>query len=310
MSVTVIAGTLAAGIFIGAAAAVKLQQKRRLEELKRISEWAEWVLEGTRIHSSVSCQETMISRIEHQMIRVQEMLWGQKEAAENSRDEIKQLISEIAHQMRTPLTNLETYTGFLQEQLEEEAEFPVEMYVSAIQDSQRKLEFLVESFIKMSRLEQQVIQLRKEDGELADTIRNALGQIQSRALEQQIGFQISLLPDVCYPHDRNWMEEAIYNLLDNGVKYTEAGGKIKVEMLDQELFVKIRIRDNGPGIQEGEEALIFQRFYRGGKVTAQPGFGIGLYLSREIVRLHGGTLTARRLTPGLELEICLPKTFS
>lgn len=309
MMLAVIAGALAAGALSGAAAAGMIEKRRRQEELKNISEWTEWILDGVRIPPSVSGQETMLSRIEHQMIRVQEMLWGQKEAAEHSRDEIKRLISEIAHQMRTPLTNLETYTGFLQELLEEE-ELPGAMYVSAIQDSQRKLKFLTENFIKMSRLEQQVIQLRKEEKDLAGTVRNALGYIQSRAREKQIDFQIFLLPDVCYPHDRNWMEEAIYNLLDNGVKYTETGGKIKVEMMDQELFVKIRIKDNGPGIQEGEEALIFQRFYRGKKVTAQPGFGIGLYLSREIIRLHGGMLTARRLMPGLELEICLPKTFS
>ena len=306
MMLAVIAGALAAGALSGAAAAGIIEKRRRQEELKSISEW---ILDGVRIPPSVSGQETMLSRIEHQMIRVQEMLWGQKEAAEHSRDEIKRLISEIAHQMRTPLTNLETYTGFLQEVLEEE-ELPGAMYVSAIQDSQGKLKFLVENFIKMSRLEQQVIQLRKEEEDLAGTVRNALGHIQSRAGEKQIDFQIFLLPDVSYPHDRNWMEEAIYNLLDNGVKYTQTGGKIRVEMLDQELFVKIRIKDNGPGIQEGEEALIFQRFYRGKRVTAQPGFGIGLYLSREIIRLHGGMLTARRRMPGLELEICLPKTFS
>ena len=306
MMLAVIAGALAAGALSGAAAAGIIEKRRRQEELKSISEW---ILDGVRIPPSVSGQETMLSRIEHQMIRVQEMLWGQKEAAEHSRDEIKRLISEIAHQMRTPLTNLETYTGFLQEVLEEE-ELPGAMYVSAIQDSQGKLKFLVENFIKMSRLEQQVIQLRKEEEDLAGTVRNALGHIQSRVGEKQIDFQIFLLPDVSYPHDRNWMEEAIYNLLDNGVKYTQTGGKIRVEMLDQELFVKIRIKDNGPGIQEGEEALIFQRFYRGKRVTAQPGFGIGLYLSREIIRLHGGMLTARRRMPGLELEICLPKTFS
>lgn len=309
MMLAVIAGALAAGVLSGAAAAGMIEKRRRQEELKSISEWTEWILDGVRIPPSVSGQETMLSRIEHQMIRVQEMLWGQKEAAEHSRDEIKRLISEIAHQMRTPLTNLETYTGFLQEVLEEE-DLPGAMYVSAIQDSQGKLKFLTENFIKMSRLEQQVIQLRKEEEDLAGTVRNALGHIQSRAGEKQIDFQIFLLPDVSYPHDRNWMEEAIYNLLDNGVKYTQTGGKIRVEMLDQELFVKIRIKDNGPGIQEGEEALIFQRFYRGKKVTAQPGFGIGLYLSREIIRLHGGMLTARRRMPGLELEICLPKTFS
>ena len=75
---------------------------------------------------------------------------------------------------------------------------------------------------------------------------------------------------------------------------------------ENEMFMKIRVRDYGLGISEGEENKIFQRFYRGRLVTTQAGFGIGLYLAREIVSLHGGFLTARRMKQGLLMEIRIP----
>lgn len=271
----------------------------------------ECVIEGDKLAVSDSDQETMIAKLTHQLVRIQEIVQGKVEHAEKSRDEIQKLISEIAHQMRTPLTNIETYAGFLRESLEEKAEngdLDMECsYVSAIEESERKLYFLVESFIKMSRLEQHIIQIRKEAAYPAKTVQNALGHIQSRAEQKKIQFTVNQLPEAQCPHDTNWLGEAVYNMLDNAVKYSEIGGKIEVSMWETEMFLKIRVRDYGIGIQAGEENRIFQRFYRGKNVTTQEGFGIGLYLAREIINLHSGFLVVRRMQPGVQLEVSLPR---
>ena len=293
-----ITAAAAAGLGIGAGIMYRIQRRQRTQELKEIEKTAEDIMNGQILQASASGEETLYGRIEHQLVRVQEMLQGRTYEAEKSRDEIQKLISEIAHQMRTPLANLETYTGLLKERLEAEEKSRMQTagladdagtagrqrkrqeqmlldYTTALEESGRKLHFLTESFIKMSRLEQGIIQIRKEETDLLGTVKNVLGQIQSRAEEKQICLEISFPEKAVCSHDANWLGEAVCNILDNAVKYSEN--------------------------------QIFRRFYRGNRVTTQAGFGIGLYLAREIVSRHGGFLLAKRMEPGLQMEISIPK---
>ena len=304
-----ITAAVAAGLGIGAGVMYRIQRRQRTQELKEIEKTAEDIMNGQTLQASASGEETLYGRIEHQLVRVQEMLQGRAE------DEIQKLISEIAHQMRTPLTNLETYTGLLKERLEEEEKSGMQTAeqaddggtAAALEESGRKLNFLTESFIKMSRLEQGIIQIRKEETDLLGTVKNVLGQIQSRAEEKQICLEISFPEKAVCSHDANWLGEAVCNILDNAVKYSVPGGRIMLSVLENEMFAKIRVRDFGLGIDPGEENQIFRRFYRGNRVTTQAGFGIGLYLAREIVSRHGGFLLAKRMEPGLQMEISIPK---
>lgn len=325
-----ITAAVAAGLGIGAGVMYRIQRRQRTQELKEIEKTAEDIMNGQILQASASGEETLYGRIEHQLVRVQEMLQGRTYEAEKSRDEIQKLISEIAHQMRTPLANLETYTGLLKERLEEEEKSRMQTagladdagtagrqrkrqeqmlldYTTALEESGRKLHFLTESFIKMSRLEQGIIQIRKEETDLLGTVKNVLGQIQSRAEEKQICLEISFPEKAVCSHDANWLGEAVCNILDNAVKYSAPGGRIMLSVLENEMFAKIRVRDFGLGIDPGEENQIFRRFYRGNRVTTQAGFGIGLYLAREIVSRHGGFLLAKRMEPGLQMEISIPK---
>ena len=325
-----ITAAVAAGLGIGAGVMYRIQRRQRTQELKEIEKAAEDIMNGQTLQASASGEETLYGRIEHQLVRVQETLQGRTDEAEKSRDEIQKLISEIAHQMRTPLANLETYPGLLKERLEAEKKNGMQTaeqaddegaagrqrhrqaqmlldYTTALEESGRKLHFLTESFIKMSRLEQGIIQIRKEETDLLGTVKNVLGQIQSRAEEKQICLEISFPEKAVCSHDANWLGEAVCNILDNAVKYSAPGGRIMLSVLENEMFAKIRVRDFGLGIDPGEENQIFCRFYRGNRVTTQAGFGIGLYLAREIVSRHGGFLLAKRMEPGLQMEISIPK---
>lgn len=138
------------------------------------------------------------------------------------------------------------------------------------------------------------------------TIRNVFGQIQYHSEIKNIQFDIVFPSQMFCMHDSNWLGEAIYNILDNAVKYSENGGRIEVSASENEMFLKIKVRDYGIGIDEEEENKIFQQFYRGKRVTTQKGFGLGLYFAREIVNQHGGFLISKRMQPGLLLEIRIP----
>lgn len=295
------------GFFIGAAGMLYSQRRERRKELEKIVKLTEDILNEREVKAANSGKETLYSKTEHYLIRVQELLQGRRDAAEKSRDEIQKLISETAHQMRTPLTNIETYLGFLRKISEEtKTEEMFIQSVDAMEDSAEKLHFLVENFIKTSRLEQRIIQIKRQETDILKTIRNALGQILKQAEEKEIQFEIILPERAVCRHDPNWLREAVYNILDNAVKYSEHGGRIKVCMSENEMFLKLQIRDYGIGIEPGEESQIFKRFYRGKRVTSQEGFGIGLYLAREITDRHDGFLVVKRMDKGLMMEMNLP----
>ena len=174
------------GIITGGSIIYIRQRKLRMEELRKAAAMTEDILAGRRLRTSAPGDELLLARIENQLVRIQEVLDGRRKEAEKSRDEIQKLISEIAHQMRTPLTNIESYTGFLrnmtetaEQNLEGEASGSNEkiglQYISALEVSEKKLHFLVDSFVKMARLEQHIIQIHQNEKDLLKTIHNTFG---------------------------------------------------------------------------------------------------------------------------------------
>lgn len=273
----------------------------------------ECILDGRELAEVLSYEETLSSKIKHQLFRLQNMTKGYHVRLEKDRDSIKNLITEIAHQMRTPLTNIETYLGFLKDQDISRQER--EEYLKAAELSEKKIHFLAESFIKMSRLEHRIIQIQPIDTDLLLTLEAAAGQVQRQAQERGIKICTQFPEKLAYAHDADWLGEAILNLLDNAVKYSfpAAGtpGNRRNEIVfgaeRNEMFVRIWVRDYGTGIEEGEEANVFQRFYRGKNAVKTEGFGLGLYLAREIVLLHNGFMKLKRETPGTCVEIYLER---
>ena len=108
-------------------------------------------------------------------------------------------------------------------------------------------------------------------------------------------------------HDSKWTAEAVFNLLDNAVKYTPVGGAIRISVEQWEMYVKLSVSDTGKGISESNQASIFRRFYREEEVHEQQGVGIGLYLTREIVTRQGGYIkVVSEPGKGSEFSIMLP----
>ena len=155
-------------------------------------------------------------------------------------------------------------------------------------DIDEKLDFLFQALVKTSRLETGVIQLDKKPGRLFDTVAQAMSGIVYAAEKKEITVSVDCPEDLAVSHDSKWTSEALFNLLDNAVKYTPAGGKIAVSVVLWEMYVEIKVADTGKGISESNQAAIFRRFYREEEVHEQQGVGIGLYLAREIITRQGG----------------------
>ena len=250
-----------AGVILGGTAIYVYQGKCRQKELKLLAECMEKILREEKIRETKAGEETLYARLESRLVRIQEMLNGRTEAAEKSKDEIQKLISEIAHQMRTPLANIRTYQELLEEEWSKtrtKTDENVDNYLNAMRSGEQQLEFLTEGFVKMSRLEQNMIQVRKEETDLLKTVRNCLGRIQKRAEEKQIAFRIELPQEVNCPHDANWIGEAIDNVLDNAVKYSRPGGIIEMRIQKNEMHAKITVKIMGLELKR-EKSIRFSR---------------------------------------------------
>ena len=249
-------------------------------------------------------EDTIFSKLQYQTIKLTNILNAKNKQMENERNEIKSLVSDIAHQLKTPLTNLKMYGEFFKDESlssEERKEFSDIMNLSL-----DRLTFLVESMIKMSRLESGVINLRSEINDLNDTVIHAISQVQKKAIEKNIDIELFQKDKIKILHDKNWISEAIFNILENGVKYTPSNGKIKVSIQSYEMFVRIDVEDNGIGIKEEEIPKIFTRFYRGNNVGNTEGIGIGLYLTRSIISKHGGYIQVMSSESGSRFSVFLP----
>ena len=270
--------------------------------LDRLDQMLEDGINGT--FAETSYDESRLSSIESKWYRylTSSKLSSQKINLE--REKIKELVTDISHQTKTPLTNIELYTQLLQEQnLDETSKF----LADEIQKQALKLEFLIQSLIKTSRLETGTLQFNPKSNSINNLIAKAVDQAEKKALKKNITV-ICGKESTTAIFDLKWTVEALFNIIDNAVKYTNENGAITISVKSYELFACISIQDNGIGIAEEEQEKIFGRFNRGSNVSETEGTGIGLYLSREIIEKQGGYIHLQsKLGEGSIFEIYLPK---
>lgn len=249
--------------------------------------------------------DDMLSKLQSQVIKLTNILKAQNRRIKNERDEIKSLISDISHQLKTPLSNLELYYELLQDtsiSKEEYDEFNFNM-----KSQIEKLSFLLESMIKMSRLEGGIIKLNPNETSLNDVCLTAIKQVYKKAKDKNIQIKFNMNKDIILNIDKNWTTEAVFNIIDNAVKYTNNHGTIVVNTIKYEMFARIDIADNGIGINDEEINGIFKRFYRGAGSENEEGVGIGLYISRQIIEKQNGYIKVKsKVQEGAIFSVFIP----
>lgn len=251
-------------------------------------------------------RETIFARISYRLSRLYGILQENRRKVDQERRELQTLVSDISHQVKTPVANLKMVTDTLLAKPVTEQER--RDFLQGIRSQTDKLEFLVQSMGKASRLETGAITLEKKDALLLDTLAQAMSGIVYGAEQKGISVEVQCPDDLRVSHDSKWTAEALFNLLDNAVKYTPTGGKISVSVEQWEMYVKLDVTDTGKGIPESRQAAIFRRFYREEEVHDQPGVGIGLYLAREIISRQGGYIqVASKPGRGSTFSVFLPR---
>ncbi|MCI8751223.1 MAG: HAMP domain-containing histidine kinase [Lachnospiraceae bacterium] len=249
--------------------------------------------------------ETQSSKIKSKLDTVINITKMSEERAVLQKQEVQQIISDISHQLRTPVSNILMYSDTLELSGllgREERHFLI-----IIQKQVKKLEFLVQSLVKMSRLESHMLIMKKEMSPVYPVISRAISSILPLADKKNLEVEVHCPEELCLFFDSKWTEEAIFNVLDNAVKYTPDNGRIVVIAEIMQFYTKIQITDTGIGILPEHQCDIFKRFYREEKVCKEPGTGIGLYITKEILEKQGGYITVRSVPEkGSSFSIFLP----
>lgn len=267
---------------------ISRRQKQQTEALQAIAE--QYFSEDYGFLNDPGLQ----SRLHHPvmaelLLRLGENLRQKTQDLSQERDHTKTLVTDISHQLKTPLSALKTcFSMYLEADSQEEKDEFLERSRLQIE----KLESLIASLIQISRLETSLITLRREPVSLSELLAGAVSSIYHKAAQKEISIETSEFDDISLFLDRKWTTEVFVNLLDNAVKYSPHGSRIKVRVQPLFSFVRIELEDQGIGIPSEERSYIFRRFYRGAgaDVRALEGSGVGLYLARKILEEQDGTI--------------------
>lgn len=286
-----------------AAIAVILWDRRRLRRVMRqLDEILDAAIQDE--FRETAFDETLRSSVESKLADYLSASAVSARRVQAEKRNLEALLSDISHQTKTPLANILLYAQLLSEQSLPES---AQSCVSSLEGQTKKLQTLIESLVKLSRLESGVLTFHPQRGPLSPMLEDAAAQLRPKAEEK--GISLTLRPtDIQAVFDPKWTEEAVCNLLDNAVKYTPSGGQVTIGAAAYELFCRIDVEDNGPGIPEEEQAKIFGRFYRGQDRHTDEGIGLGLYLVRQIAAGQGGYVkVSSKPGQGAKFSLFLPR---
>lgn len=251
--------------------------------MKRLNQMLDDAINGTFQESAFN--ETELSRLESRWKQYLSLSGKSVDQAEKERENLKKLVSDISHQTRTPLSNILLYAELMEDAAETEN---TKKLAHQILSQTKKLEFLIQALVKMSRLETDILEVVPRQQPVRLLVEQTIEEIIPKAQAKQIHIACTRFSDIEALYDLKWTGEALTNILDNAIKYSPTESTVFVEVKKFQLYTCISVKDQGIGIRESEKAQIFARFYRSMDVQQEDGIGIGLYLAREILQRENG----------------------
>ena len=281
----------------------KREKKLKISILQMLEEASSGSFQDKRF------DETSVSEVENRMWNYLENRQTAMERIERDRQRMQSQISDIAHQAVLPVSNIVLYTQLLEEnlsngftgtkineienvQLTKAEVSEINSEITAIRDEIGTLDFLIQSLVKLSRMENGIINLNAEKQQIKPMLDLVKQQFAIKAKNKGIDFLIEDTEEMAV-FDRKWTLEAVANIVDNAVKYTQEGGRISIHTEVLPSLVRIDITDTGIGIREEEQGAVFSRFYRSVETSNSRGVGIGLYIAREVMRAQNGYIRLR-----------------
>ena len=265
-------------------------------EMLELSNYIDNALDGNL--EITELDEKELSKIKSKLIK---FLYASqvKEAKINTeKSKTKDLIADISHQTKTPITNLSLYISLLEDD-------PKDEYLEIIKYELNKLEFLIQNLVKSSRLESDIISLQKNSANLKDLVEDVLREFKVILDEKCISINLKN-EDLIFNLDERWLKEAIHNLVDNAIKYAPKKSTINIRVYKSYLNYNLDIENECQDLSEETLPKIFERFYRGKNSVSKDGLGLGLFIAREIIEKHGGNIKASLKENRIKFSVDFP----
>lgn len=240
---------------------------------------------------SIECNdEGELYRLFHEVNSLVAILNAHAENEKSSKKFLRNTISDISHQLKTPLAALNIYNGLIQDEAKEKELSTIQEFSLLSEQELDRIETLVQNLLKITKLDAGTILLEKNLENVSELVEDVKKHFLFRAGQEEKEIRLSGNEEVTLLCDRNWIIEAISNLVKNALDHTEKGGIIRIEWRAFTSIVQITVKDNGSGIHPEDLHHIFKRFYRSRFSKDTQGIGLGLSLTKAIVEAHNGTI--------------------
>ncbi len=268
--------------------------RERYRRIARMSEEIDLVLHDQECLYLAEEEEGELSILQSEIGKMTRRIREQNRALQREKEHLADSLADIAHQLRTPLTSVNLIVSLLESHPGEDRRRELFM---EMEDLLVRVDSLITSLLKLSRLDAGIIVFQKEQIEAKTLIDTALRPLRIPMDLHDITVQTEIPEGMTLLGDPDWLAQAVQNILKNCMESAGDHGRIEILCEDTPLFAGIQIHDSGPGFDESELHGLFERFYRG-KDTKTSGYGIGLALCKSIITRQGGTVSARNHSEG------------
>lgn len=269
---------------------VVILQNRHRHQMMALTDYLKRVNSGSYELLPESNTEDESSLLRNEIYKTTVMLREQSELQKKGRESLKDSLSDISHQLKTPLTSI----NIMLDSLIEDEEMPAEIrseFLHDIRNSANHISFLVQSLLKLSKLDADSVEFSFKDEDAGDILKESAKNTDVLSELKNVRVICKSGPPVSLCCDKKWLTEAVTNIVKNCIEHTESGGRVTLSASRNKLYTKLTISDTGCGIEKEELPHIFERFYKT-KSSDENSVGIGLALTKAIVEKQGGYISA------------------
>lgn len=294
-------------IFVMIFALVIYYLKKIYNDIKDMTDYVYNSSEGRNFEMNNKNQEGQIGLLKTELLKMTTVLKEKVELLNKEKIFLNDTISDISHQLRTPMTSLIILNDLMYEDIPKETKIE---FLDKIKSQLKRMEWLIKSMLKLSKLEAKVIDFKNEKVNINELIKRSLQPNLIPIELKNIDLSINGDKNIYYIGDINWSTEALVNVIKNCVEHTPKGGKLQINYDQNPLYSEIIIKDSGEGIDKNDLPNIFKRFYKGKSSTKEDSVGIGLAMAKSIIESQNGDIYVKsEKNKGAEFHIILHKTY-
>ncbi|MBZ9686446.1 HAMP domain-containing histidine kinase [Clostridium estertheticum] len=261
------------------------------KRIRRLTDAAKKVVEGDYDIAINESREGDFSKLAISFNSMRDIIRSNLSDLRREKQFLVELLSDISHQLKTPLSSVILYNDIMV--TKELPQKQRSMFLLNNQNQLEKMNWLIKNILKLAKLDAKAIEIVKEEQSLNETVQDVIDALESKASEAKVVITFKEKEEIVFKHDRLWLEEALINIIKNGIEHTPVGGTINLELMENPLYIRIIIEDTGEGISESDLPNIFKRFYKAKTSKKSESIGIGLALSKSIVEAHNGMIEVR-----------------